>query len=430
MTTDSITVNVAQAKQEQDNVYPKMKVVQLQYKASASGDFAKRLHDEFVNAGIESSILTLHSDVPQSAERRSLGRKPKMISSVDNHVQNYLLRKVDKKRGLFSYPMLGTNVAKLEQVREADIIYLHWVLFGFLGLKDIEALAKLGKPIVFILHDMWTMTGGCHYSFDCEKYKTGCSKCPMFPASQAFDLAASGFRRKKKLYDKYDNLYFASPSKWLYECAKASALTGNKPVFHIPNVLDIVKFKPFDKKVAKQILNIGTDEKVIAFGAVSVDSPYKGWRFLRDALQILHQRRPNENISVVVFGGGDKATMEKSISFKSRFVGRISDEHAMAVLYNAADIFIAPSLADNLPYVIFEALACGTPVVAFNTGGIPDMVQHEYNGYLARYKDAEDLAKGIEYCLDNDIQAKLPPELDNDKTISKHRALFESAKSK
>lgn len=406
-----------------------MKVVQLQYKASASGDFSKRLHDEFLNSGIESSILTLHSDVPESAERRSLGRKAKFISSVDNHIQNYLVRKADKKFGLFSYPLLGTNVAQLAQVKEADIIYLHWVLFGFLGLKDIESLARLGKPVVFILHDMWPMTGGCHYSFECEKYKTGCSNCQMFPGSQSFDLAASGFKRKQKLYEKYDNLYFVSPSKWLYECAKQSALTRDKPVFHIPNVLDQVKFKPFDKKVARQILNIEPEEKVIAFGAVSVDSPYKGWHYLQSALNILHERQPDENISVVVFGGGDKNAMEKSIPFKSRFLGRISDEHAMAVLYNAADLFIAPSLADNLPYVIFEALSCGTPVVAFNTGGIPDLVRHKFNGYLARYKDAEDLAQGIEYCLGNDLKATVLPDLANDKTMEKHRALFESTKT-
>lgn len=406
-----------------------MKVVQLQYKASFSGDFSKRLHDEFVNSGIESSILTLFSDVDQSKERQLMSRNARLLSGVDNRLQNYLTRKADKRYGLFSYPMLGSDVSKLPQVQEADIIYLHWVLFGFLGFKEMEALAKLGKPVVFVLHDMWPMTGGCHYSFECQKYKTGCSNCQMFTAAGGKDLAASGFRRKQKLYEKYDNFYFVSPSKWLYNCAKESALTKNKPVYHIPNVLDQRKFKPFDRQVAREVLNIPADERIIAFGAVSVDSPYKGWEYLKSSLNLLKQKQKFDNVSVLVFGGGNDKVMAEAIPFKTKFLGRVTDEYAMAVVYNAADVFIAPSLADNLPYVIFESLACGTPVVAFDTGGIPDLIRHKQNGYLARYKDPADLAAGLEFCLQNDLPVGVLPEFANDVTIAKHLELFRSTKS-
>ena len=243
------------------------------------------------------------------------------------------------------------------------------------------------------------------------------------------DFAASGFRRKQRFFERYDNLYFVAPSKWLYDCARQSALLRDKPVFHIPNVLDQDKFKPFDKSEAKKILNIDPEEKVIAFGAVSVDSPYKGWEYLKLALQRLSKRELPEKISVLVFGGSDNQVMAQAIPFKTRFIGRIADEYAMAVVYNAADVLAAPSIGDNLPYVVFEALACGTPVAAFRTGGIPDLVRHRQNGYLAGYKDAGDLADGMEYCLTDAVIGSVPPQFATAAIVEKHRELFEIAKA-
>ena len=229
------------------------------------------------------------------------------------------------------------------------------------------------------------------------------------------------------MYAKYDNLFFVSPSKWLYECAQQSALTHNKPLFHIPNVLDRNVFKPFDKKVAKKILNIDPEVQVILFGASFVQSPYKGWEYLKSALSTFHQQEHTQNVSVVIFGTEDNSAISEAIPFQTRFMGQIKDEYTLAVLYNAADVFIAPSLADNLPYTIFESLACGTPVVAFDTGGISDLIQHKVNGYLARSKDSEDLSRGIDYCLNHELQVYPPIELDNCLSIKKHLELLESA---
>jgi glycosyltransferase involved in cell wall biosynthesis len=276
------------------------------------------------------------------------------------------------------------------------------------------------------MHDMWPITGGCHHSFTCEKYRSACSRCQVFSEKKRLDLAAAGFRKKQKLYARYDNLYFVSPSKWLYECARRSALTKSKPVFHIPNVLDRKKFKPIDKKVAKKILNIPAGEQVIAFGAVSIDSPYKGWEYLKTALQLLPQLETSREISVLVFGGADQQVLSGSIPFKTRFLGRIQDEYAMSVVYNAANVVVAPSTADNLPYVVFESLACGTPVVAFEVGGIPDLIRHKNNGYLAQYKDANDLAVGMAYCLDQEMEVKTPPEFDTATIVQMHRKLCET----
>lgn len=405
------------------------KVVQLQYRSTTSGDFGRRLHDEFMKVGISSSIVSLYSQVQPSAEQFNLGKKEVLVSRLDNKVNDYLTRNSDKSLGLFSYPVLGTNVTRLEQVKQADVIYLHWSHHGFLSLTNIEQLAKLGKPIIVILHDMWFITGGCHYSFTCEKYRVKCQGCQFFPGSQKNDLSTAGFEKKMKFYAKYENLYFVSPSKWLYQCAKQSHLTQNKPVFYIPNVLDRDIYKPFDKKTAKEILNVPQNEQVILFGATSVNNPYKGWAYLKAALNILYEQQQREEITVLIFGNGNKKEIAEAIPFRTKFLGRLNDEYTLALAYNAADVLVAPSLIDNLPYTIFESLACGTPVVAFDTGGIPDMIQHRTNGYLAKYKDAEDLAKGIGYCLTHTLEPSPPIELNNNLSIQKHLELLDAVKS-
>lgn len=404
------------------------KIVQLQYRSSSAGDFGRRLHDEFIKVGINSSIVSLYSEVPNSSTQVKLGRKQEWVSTLSYKVNEHLVRKANKDFGLFSYSSFGSNVTQLEQVKQADAIYLHWVHHGFLSLVNIEQLAKLGKPIVVILHDMCYLTGGCHYSFDCDKYKTKCHSCQCFPNSKERDLSTIGFEQKLKLYAKYNNLYFVSPSKWLYNCAQQSALTHNKPLFHIPNVLDRSIFKPFDKKLAREILNIDPEEQIILFGAAHVQSPYKGWDYLQAALKLFHQRGYPEKTSVLIFGTGDNSKISEAIPFPTRFMGQLKDEYTLAVLYNAADVFIAPSLADNLPYTIFESLACGTPVVAFNTGGIPDLIQHEINGYLATYKDTEDLSRGIHFCLTHELYVRPPVEMDNWLSINKHLELLDAVK--
>jgi glycosyltransferase involved in cell wall biosynthesis len=271
---------------------------------------------------------------------------------------------------------------------------------------------------------MWTFTGGCHYSFTCNKYKTECNNCQFFPKDKVKDLAYKEFHKKQKLFPKYDNLYFVSPSKWLYNCTNEATLTKDKPSYHIPNFLDDKMFKPFDKKVAKRILNIDENEIVIAFGAIAIDSPYKGWKYLQEALEILSEDENYKNIHILIFGSGYNKEVANRVPFKTKFAGFLTSEYATTLMYNAADIFVAPSLADNLPYTILESEYCGTPVVAFNTGGIPDLIEHKENGYLANYKDAKDLAVGIKYCLDNHTKGYALPQFDGAAIMNKHLNLI------
>ncbi len=401
------------------------KVVQVQYSMESAGRAALRLHKAFLDANIDSSILSLQPTNTNDERISQLGGMANRLARLDQNIQSTIRKNVIPAYGLYSYPFLGTDISHLAQIQNADIIILHWVLHGFLNLKNIEQLIKSGKPVIFFMHDMWAVTGGCHYSFECDKYKTKCYDCPMFSKQKIRDWASSEFEKKSRLFSSYNNIYFVSPSKWLFDCIKQSSLAKNKPVFHIPNVLDRTIFKPVEKKIAKQILNIDPEETVIAFGAVTVNSTYKGWEYLKESLELLKRDPEQRKISVLIFGSSYNKKIADSVPFKTKFMGSLKDEYSMALVYNAADIFIAPSLADNLPYTIFEALSCGTPVVAFDTGGIPDMVQHKVNGYLAKYKDAQDIVEGIKFVWNNNIQGYLSSNFDTGKTVKKHQELFD-----
>ena len=385
----------------------------------SGGSSVIRLHRAFQKAGIESGILTCMMDKLVEPEITYMPKKSRIIAWFDGKLKGFINRNNRREFGPFSYPVLGSDVSQIKEIKNADIIYLHWVLGGFMNLSSMEKLMQLNKPVVIVMHDMWTITGGCHHSFTCAKYISGCGNCPILPGKKEKDLSFREFNKKLKLYSKYDNIFFVSPSRWLYDCAKKSMLTRNKPVFCIPNALDGTTYKPFDKSVAKRILNIDPEEKIIAFGAVAIDSPYKGLSFLLEALQILH-KQDLKKTSVLIFGSNYDKKIADAIPFKTRFMGHLTDDYAMVLMYNSADVLVVPSLADNLPTVVMEALSCGTPVVGFHVGGIPDLIDHLKNGYLAKYKDAGDIAHGIRYCMENKIMGKRLAEFEEDQVVRKH----------
>lgn len=376
-----------------------MRVVHIQYSASSGGSAAFRLHQAFLKAQIDSSIVSLQNDGPSDPGILYMNRSARLKARLDNQLQALLLRRANPQFGYFSYPLLGTNIARLAAVKAADAIYIHWALNGFLNFRSIKQLAALQKPVFIVMHDMWPLTGGCHHSFTCEKYKTRCASCQILPAGSNIDLAAKGFARKKKLYATLQNLYFISPSNWLYRCAQQAALTREKAVFHIPNLLDPQLYKPVERQFARKVLNVESSGFVVAFGAHALQNPYKGWTYLQQALEQLQHDNQFAGLTVLVFGSGYKKELASAIPFKTIFLGSLKDAYSTVLAYNAADVFVAPSLADNLPTTVMESLSCGTPVAGFRVGGIPDMVRHKENGYLARYKDAGDLAEGIKYCL-------------------------------
>ena len=300
-------------------------------------------------------------------------------------------------RFAFSPAVSGENISKTAEVKQADVVHLHWFNQGFLSLRNLNQLARLGKPIVWTLHDMWAFTGGCHYNDDCYRYVTQCGQCKLLKNPKERDLSTKIFRQKKEFFDRAD-ITFVTCSSWLQTEAEKAKLLEGKRILTIPNPIDTQLYCPADRKTVRQRMHLPLDKKLILFGAANVGDARKGVSYLIEALQSLKERN---DIEILLFGKNGNSVAEK-IPFKVHDFGLLASEKIIE-LYQVADMFALPSLQDNLPNTVMESLSCGTPVVAFNIGGIPEMIDHQTNGYLATYKSTDDLAAGIRWVLENNV---------------------------
>jgi glycosyltransferase involved in cell wall biosynthesis len=192
-----------------------------------------------------------------------------------------------------------------------------------------------------------------------------------------------------------------TPSRWLAACAAESALFHDKRILVIPNSLDLNQYKPADKRHARGLLSLPQDKSLVLFGAVqSTSTARKGFPMLADALRILSRMDQPREIDAVIFGA---SAPEKPFDFclKTHYLGQVNDDARLALLYAAADVFVAPSIQENLANTVMESLACGTPCVAFDIGGMPDMIEHEVNGYLVKPYEVDDFARGIAWVLED-----------------------------
>jgi glycosyltransferase involved in cell wall biosynthesis len=316
------------------------------------------------------------------------------------------------KQNVFMSDLRHTDIHGALQKLDYDIVHLHWINNRFL---DIRELAKIHKPIVWTLHDSWPFCGVCHYFIDCDRYQTHCGACPMLGSHNEQDLVYEVFEKKLDAYKDLD-LHIVTPSRWLGDCAKKSALLGRFPVHVIPNCLDTELFRPLSSTeiltiaerqqnaVVSRVLREATEKRIakplILFGAMNAaNDRRKGFASLLSALQIIDAQGLVAHL--VVFGANAQELPMKFQNIDVTFVGYIHDSSVLTALYNIANVMVVPSLTENLSNAIMESLSCGTPVVAFHIGGNGDMIDHKQNGYLAKEKDSEDLAKGIEWCLAN-----------------------------
>jgi len=301
-------------------------------------------------------------------------------------------------RFAFSPANAGTNIANHPLVKQADVLHLHWTNSGFLSINDLKSLINTGKPIVWTMHDMWIFTGGCHYSGTCEGYLSKCGNCPMLRDPDENDLSRIGWLRKDAMYARADNITFVGCSKWLADVAAKSSLINRFNITNIPNPIDIDVFSEGGKQAGRLKHGIDTNAKVVLFGAANINDKRKGITYLVEALRLLKQNHSTESIEVVIFGK-NKHFDVSTLPFKVHQLNVINDEKLLAEIYSLADVFVITSIEDNLPNMVMEAMACGTPVVAFETGGIPEMVDHLENGYLAPLKSAQGIADGIKHIL-------------------------------
>jgi glycosyltransferase involved in cell wall biosynthesis len=292
----------------------------------------------------------------------------------------------------------GTNISKHPLVQEADIIHLHWINQGFLSLKNIRQLMQTGNPIVWTMHDMWACTGGCHYAGECKKNETECGSCSLLKSSAKHDLSHKTWKKKRFLAK---GIHFVGCSRWIANCAKESALLRTTAITSIPNPIDVELFKPQDKMVVRQKFNLPANKKLILFAAAKLSDWRKGISYFVEACGCLQSQPHAGQPEVVLMGGQIDEQLLCQIPLKTHHLGYLHTPADIVAAYAACDVFVTASLSDNLPNTIMEAMACGTPCVGFDVGGIPEMIDHKQNGYVAEYKSAEDLADGIAWCLDN-----------------------------
>ena len=296
---------------------------------------------------------------------------------------------------MFSDTKAFYKLENAEIIRAAGIIHFHWItgLFDYSGAVPL----LLGKKIVWTIHDMNPFTGGCHYAGDCDKYRFDCGACPQLGSSLEKDLSRLVWEQKKLAYQQLD-ITVVTPSKWMAACASASSLFKGIPVVVIPNGVPVEIFRPIPTAVIRKNLNIPENAKIILFGADHLMNRRKGFILLLEALKNLRPKLPDCPIYLAVFGKPEPG-LTISTDFPVLNFGSLTSEQDIASLYSLADVFVLPSLEDNLPNTVLEAMACGTPVVGFDTGGIPDMIYHRVNGFLARPRDVASLAEGIDWCL-------------------------------
>lgn len=370
-----------------------------------AGRACLRLSNALNANGIDSKVLVYYKfgNNPQITNL-SLNPFAKLRAVFNIMAERYLAKLLVKAvKTPFSLQWFGRSLLKRKELKEADIIHLHWINHGFLSPRFLAQLDELDKPIVWTFHDSNAFTGGCHVRYSCENFHQQCGNCPVLRFKGKADLSHKNWLRKQKAYSKL-NFHVIAPSKWMALSVKQSSLLGIRNISVIPNTIETEIFKPYVKAEAKQILKIAAHQFVIMSGFMpSKNDKHKGTQYLIDALNELASRPEIDRtkIELVIFGNKDQQNMP-DFPFKTTFLGTINKDDHLAKCYAAADAFVLPSLEDNLPNTVMESLACATPVVAFKTGGIPDMVKHLENGYLAEYQSSSDLADGIAWLFLHD----------------------------
>jgi len=341
-------------------------------------------------------------------------------------------------RFAFSTADAGTDISSQPDILNSDILHLHWTNSGYLSTDNLKKLFETGKPVVWTLHDMWAFTGGCHYSGDCNHFVNQCGDCWMLRDRDSNDISQKGWTRKNDMLNVAKNIVFVTCSHWLADVARTSSLLKDFRIETIPNPIDMEIFSPKDRIAARAKWNIDPKSKIILFGAANILDRRKGITYLVDALNELENNYQDiGDVEIVIFGK-NKSFDVSQLPFKVHELNIITSQHDLAEIYSLADVFVTPAIEDNLPNTVMEALACGTPVVAFNTGGIPDMVEHTKNGYLAEFKSSADFAAGIYYILNaaskGDLAAnarkKVLDNFTNEIVASKYMAVYQSILNK
>ena len=362
---------------------------------------AYRLHTAQLATGLESRMLVR---VKRTDECEILGPST-FFDKASNSVRAILGAKFNKlqnnkKIAIQSTNLIPSNWSKIINSGDFDIINIHWVGNEAISITDIS---KIKKPIIWTMHDMWPFCGSQHYTdeFDSAMWIQGYTKENKSRDGKLIDLDRLIWEKKLKKW-KNVKMNIVSPSQWLSDCASKSYLFKNYPIHVIPNPLNMDVYKPLDKNFCRDVLNLPKDKYIILFGAIGGGSdPRKGYDLVLSALNELKKIIDPDSVVCVIFGQS-KPVSVLNLPFETHWLGHINDDTTLSIIYNAATVMLVPSKAENLPQTATEAQACGIPVVAFNTTGLKDAVDHMRSGYLADPFDTFDFAKGIKWIIEDD----------------------------
>jgi len=379
-----------------------MRILQITSNDSKTGGAiaVTRLQEALIKQGHTSCILSF-ADVVVSDDVKRIER-PLLLRGLDG-----IARRVSNALALPnlfkpSVMLIWRAIAEFQP----DIIHLHWTYYHGLPLSMLPALTQR-YPLIWTFHDMYAFTGGCTNSLNCDRWRTGCGDCPQLrggPISSMLpmrrDSTAQLWRIKRRLYG-HSRFSVVGPSRWMTELAKHSPLLMGKTVYHVPNGLDTDFWKPLDRMACKTILDIAPKSKVLLFvGKPDNIFAYPGRRdVLLQTLANLRKLIPQSTVQTTLLLIGDGGQRFKAVGYKVVAVRAVTNPTLMRICYNAADVLIDPTQFDNLPGVIQEAMACGTPVVASNVGGVSDMIRHQETGYLAQKNEPREFASGVQNLL-------------------------------
>ena len=411
-----------------------MKILHLSYSDTVGGAAiaASRLHRGLRKKGINSWMMVArkggqdrYTFSPNSSLHRIFTLLKPRLDSIPNIIWQ------TKKGTIWSNNWFPSQLVKEVNKFEADIINLHWINNDFL---DLRSLSQIEAKIVWTMHDACPITGGCHYPSTCRKYAEHCQFCPQLKSNFKKDLSYYGFEKKSQVYSQL-NMSAVVPSEWLAQAVRISPLWKNRSVETIANGLDLNNRKSIDRENARNRLNLPLNKKIICFGAHNINISRKGFDLLIKSLKKLRDIS-NHKILLTIFGRS-KNLNQKEIPYPVKNFGFITNPRKIDSIYSASDVFVCPSREDNLPNTVIEALANKTPVASFGVGGIPEIIDHKQNGYIAQKFDIASLTRGIEYCLfhqqlkekaRNKIEENFSMDLQVEKYVKLYKKLLSETK--
>lgn len=357
---------------------------------------AYRLHHALLEHGANSRMFV---QVRTSADPSVFGRSaglPKLIGRIRPLVDHTPSQWMGTRLGQFSVNWLPGDLLPKLAAFDPDVVHLHWINAGYVSVGQF---AKIRRPLVWTAHDMWPFTGGCHYDEGCERFsQSGCVPCPMHLRGGVLRLAGRRLQAKQAAFAATE-LTVVSPSHWLADVARRSPVASGAPIKVLPNGIDLRRFKAIDKAAARALFALPPDKTILLFGAVKSDStPRKGFVHLDEMLRHAAASPLADSIVLCVYGTATKGEGQLH-GIPTRHVGHLHDDESLIALYSAADVFIAPSLQDNLPNTVVEASACGLPTIAFDIGGMPDLIEDGVTGFLAREVNGRALLDALHKAL-------------------------------